>query len=355
VRSPFIFVSVAAFLAACGGKAAAPPGGGDPGAGGGGPPPSPVEVAVVRQQTVVDAITATGQIEAIQSIELHPSVEGRLVSILVQEGAAVTEGEILFKVDDAELKAQLAQAEADRDLAAQALKRTQELIAKNASSAADLERAQATAKSSEAQVDILKVRLDHTSVRAPFTGVAGRRFVSVGDYVSTSTPLISLQTFDPQRAAFAVPERYAQRLRPGQRVTFSVAAIPGRTYTGRVDFVDPVVQLPARTILVKAVVPNAARVLQAGMFVEASLQAEVRPNALVVPEDAIVPLTGSNFVWVVTDGKAARHDVKLGVRTEGFVEIDSGVSADQQVVVGGQERLFEGAPVTPTVVSRPAH
>ena len=354
MRSPFLFLSVTALLTACGGKAAAPPGDGGPGAGEGGPPPSPVEVAVVRQQTVVDAITATGQIEAIQSIELHPSVEGRLVRILVQEGAAVTEGEILFKVDDAELNAELAQAEADRDLAAQALKRTQELIAKNASSAADLERAQAMAKSSEARVTLLKVRLDHTSVRAPFTGVAGQRFVSVGDYVSTSTRLISLQTFDPQHAAFAVPERYAQRLRSGQRVTFSVAAIPGRTFVGRVEFVDPVVQLPARTILVKAVVPNPGRVLQAGMFVEASLQAEVRPNALVVPEDAIVPLTGANFVWVVTEGKASRHDVKLGVRTAGFVEIDSGVSVGQQVVVGGQERLFEGAPVNPAVVNRPA-
>jgi len=308
---------------------------------------------MVVRDTVVDAITATGQIEAIESIKLHPAVEGRLVQILVQEGAAVTEGEILFKVDDAELNAEVAQAEADRDLAAQALKRTQELMAKNASSAADLERAQATAKSSEARLELLKVRLDHTSVRAPFTGVAGQRFVSVGDYVSTATPLISLQTYDPQRAAFAVPERYAQRLKPGQRVTFSVAAIPGRTFTGRVDFVDPVVQLPARTILVKAVVPNPGRVLQAGMFVEASLQAEVRPNALVVPEDAIVPLTGASFVWVVDSGKASRHDVKLGVRTAGFVEIDSGLSAGQQVVVGGQERLFPGAPVAPTVVQRP--
>jgi len=308
---------------------------------------------MVVRDTVVDAIMATGQIEAIESIKLHPAVEGRLVQILVQEGAAVTEGEILFKVDDAELNAEVAQAEADRDLAAQALKRTQELMAKNASSAADLERAQATAKSSEARLELLKVRLDHTSVRAPFAGVAGQRFVSVGDYVSTATPLISLQTYDPQRAAFAVPERYAQHLKPGQRVTFSVAAIPGRTFTGRVDFVDPVVQLPARTILVKAVVPNPGRVLQAGMFVEASLQAEVRPNALVVPEDAIVPLTGANFVWVVDSGKASRHDVKLGVRTAGFVEIDSGLSAGQQVVVGGQERLFPGAPVAPTVVQRP--
>jgi membrane fusion protein (multidrug efflux system) len=190
-------------------------------------------------------------------------------------------------------------------------------------------------------------------VRAPFDGVAGRRFVSLGDYVTTSSHLVSLQTVDPERAAFSIPERYARRLRVGQRVTLTVAAIPGAGYSGIVDFVDPVVQLPARTILVKALVPNGRRQLQAGMFIEASLQAEVRPNAVVVPEDAIVPLSGSNFVWVAQDGKAARRDVTLGVRTSGFVEILSGVKAGEQVVVGGQERLFEGAGLMPKVVDRP--
>jgi len=338
-------------LLGCKAKSAAPAG--DPAAGGGGPPAMPVEVAAARVETVVDAITATGQIEAVQSIELRPDVEGRLVEIQVQEGAPVTKGQALFKVDDAELQAQVSRAEADRDLANQALARTKELVAKNASSAADLEQAEATAKGKSADLALLKLRLERTVVRAPFDGVAGRRFVSLGDYVTTSSHLVSLQTVDPERAAFSIPERYARRLRVGQRVTLTVAAIPGAGYSGIVDFVDPVVQLPARTILVKALVPNGRRQLQAGMFIEASLQAEVRPNAVVVPEDAIVPLSGSNFVWVAQDGKAARRDVTLGVRTSGFVEILSGVKAGEQVVVGGQERLFEGAGLMPKVVDRP--
>jgi membrane fusion protein (multidrug efflux system) len=338
-------------LLGCKAKTGAPAG--DPAAGGGGPPAMPVEVAVAQVETVVDAITATGQIEAVQSIELRPDVEGRLTDIVVQEGAQVTRGQALFKVDDAELKAQVSRAEADRDLANQALARTKELVAKNASSAADLEQAEATAKGKGADLDLLKLRLERTTVRAPFDGVAGRRFVSLGDYVTTSTRLVSLQTVDPERAAFAVPERYARRLRVGQRVGLSVAAIPGSNFSGTVDFVDPVVQLPARTILVKALVPNGRRQLQAGMFVEASLRAEVRPNAVVIPEDAIVPLSGSNFVWVAQDGKAARRDVILGVRTSGFVEITSGVKAGEQVVVGGQGNLFEGAGLMPKVVDRP--
>lgn len=320
--------------------------------GGASPPPMPVEVAIARADTVVDAILATGQIEAIQSIELRPEIEGRIAQILVREGAYVAKGAALFKVDDAELRAQVARAEADRDLARQSLDRTRALLVQKASSQSELERADATARSNEAQLALLQVRLARTTVRAPFAGVAGQRFVSLGDYVTTDTRLVTLQTVSPQRASFQVPERYADQLKMGQHVTFRVAAIPGQEFTGRVDFIDPVVQLPGRTITVKAVTPNPKRTLQSGMFIEARLATAVRPKAVVIPEDAIVALQGSSFVWVVNQGKATRRQVDLGVRTPGFVEARSGVAAAEQVVVGGQERLGEGAPVRPTVVDR---
>jgi membrane fusion protein (multidrug efflux system) len=320
--------------------------------GGAEPPPMPVEVAAAHRDTVVDAIQASGQIEPIQSIELRPEVEGRLVQILVREGAEVTKGTPLFKVDDAQLKAEVARAEADRDLARQALSRTRDLMGQRASSQADLERAEAMARSTQAQLDLLTVRLERTTVRAPFAGVAGQRFVSLGDYVTTSTRLVALQTVQLQRAAFQVPERYADELKVGQKVAFRVAALPGKEFTGVVDFVDPVVRLPGRTITVKAEVPNPRRELQAGMFIEARLATAVRPDAVVIPEDAVLPLQGQTYVWTVTDGKASRHQVDLGVRTPGFVEARRGVEAGEQVVVGGQERLSEGARVQAKVVER---
>jgi membrane fusion protein (multidrug efflux system) len=312
----------------------------------------PVEVAVARTDTVVDAILATGQVEAMQAIELRPDVEGRIAEILVREGAYVQRGTPLFKVDDAELKAQVARAEADRDLATQSLTRTRDLLAQRASSQSELERAEATARSNEAQLELLKVRLARTTVRAPFTGVVGQRSVSLGDYVTTDTRLLSLQTVTPQRASFQVPERYADQLKVGQRVTFRVAALRGREFVGRVDFVDPVVQLPGRTITVKASTPNPKRELQSGMFIEARLATAVRPDAVIIPEDAIIALQGSTFVWVIANGKATRRQADIGVRTPGFVEARSGVEPGDQVVVGGQERLGEGAPVRPKVVER---
>jgi membrane fusion protein (multidrug efflux system) len=324
-------------------------GGGGPA---GGPPPMPVEVVAARTDTVVDAILATGQIEALQSIQLRPEIEGRIVQILVREGSEVGRGAPLFKVDDAELKAEVARARAERDLARQSLARTRDLLAQRASSQSELERAEATWRGSEAQLALLQVRLDRTLVRAPFAGVVGQRSVSLGDYVTTDTRLVSLATVSPQRAAFQVPERYADQLRSGQRVTFRVAALPGREFVGTVDFVDPTVQLPGRTITVKAQVANPKRELQSGMFIEARLATATRPDAVVVPEDAVIPLQGSSFVWVADRGKATRRQVELGVRTPGFVELKSGVDSGEAVVVGGQERLGEGAPVNPRLIQR---
>jgi membrane fusion protein (multidrug efflux system) len=234
------------------------------GFGEGGPPPTPVDVAEARQDTVIDEILATGQIEAVQAIQLRPEVEGRLVELMVREGSEVREGTPLFRIDDSELRAQVARLRAERDLAQQALERTRDLISRNASYRADLEQAEASFRSAEAQLELQQIRLDRTVVRAPFGGVVGQRFVSLGDYVTNGTRLATLQTVDPQRVAFAVPERYAQRLANGQEVAFRVAAVTGREYTGAVEFVDPVVELPARTITVKARVRNRDRTLKSG-------------------------------------------------------------------------------------------
>lgn len=338
-------------LAACGGGV--PDESGDGAPPGGAPRGAPVDVATAAIDTVVDAIRATGQIEAVQSIELKPEVSGRLTGILVREGTEVAAGTPLFKVDDAELRAQVARLEAESDLAQQALARTRELLEQNASSEADLELAEANARSTAAQLQLEQTRLDRTLVRAPFGGIVGERFVSVGDYVTPATRLTTLQTVDPQRASFQVPERYAGSLEVGQGVTFQVAAVPDQVFSGVVDFVDPRVQLPGRTITVKAVVPNGDRSLRPGMFIEVSATTEVRPDAVVIPEDAVLPLEGANFVWTVSaEGTAARIEVELGVRTPGFVEVRSGLAPGTQVVVGGIERMSEGMPLTPNPIER---
>ena len=308
----------------------------------------PVDAQAAITDTVREEVVATGQIEAVQAIDLRPEVDGRIVRILFREGTEVGRGAGLFKVDDAELKAQVARLEADRDLARQALVRTRALLAQDAASSAELEAAEARARSTQADLELQQVRLDRTLVRAPFSGVVGERQVSLGDYVTSATPLVTLQTVNPQRASFDVPERYAESLKVGQTVAFRVAAVPGREFAGEVDFVDPRVALPGRTIRVKARVENEDRVLQAGMFIEARLATNVRPDAVLVPETAVVQLDAGPVVWVISaEGQAFRRPVEMGIRKPGWVEILSGVQAGDMVITAGMERLFEGANVLP--------
>ena len=310
-------------------------------------PPMPVDVDTARRTSVVDAVRVTGRIEAEQAIELRPDEQGRVTAILFVEGQAVAAGEPLVRVDDALLRAQAQRAVADRDLANQQLARIRRLRAENAAAPADLERVEAAARSAEASLGVLQLQIERSTVRAPFAGVVGQRFVSKGDYVTTSSRLLTLQTTDPQRAVIDVPERHAAELKRGQPVEFTVAAHPGRTFRATVDFIDPVVQPESRSILVKAKAPNRDRQLKPGMFIEAHLATGTRVDAIVVPEDAVQPLRTANVVWAVVDGKASRRVVQLGARSQGVVEILEGVKAGELVVVGGLERMAEGMGVAP--------
>jgi membrane fusion protein (multidrug efflux system) len=315
---------------------------------GGGPPsmpPMPVDVDTARYQSVVDAVRATGRIEALQAVDLRPDEQGRVTGLHFFEGQFVGRGAALVSIDAAMPRAQAERATAERDLARQQLERVRLLRQQNAASAADLERAEANARSAAAALAVLQLQIARSTVRAPFAGVVGQRFVSVGDYVTTGTRLLTLQTVDPQRAVIEVPERHAVSLRPGQTVAFTVAAAPGQTFNAHVDFIDPVVQTANRTIMVKARAPNPNRVLRPGMFIEARLATATRMNAIVVPEDAVQPLRTANVVWAIEGGKASRRVVQLGARSQGVVEVLSGVKAGELVVVGGLERMAEGMPV----------
>jgi membrane fusion protein (multidrug efflux system) len=322
---------------AAGGKAGGAAAGGAPAM-----PPMPVDIDTARVQYIVDAVRATGHIEALQAVDLRPDEQGRVTSLLFHEGQLVARGAPLIKIDDDLLRAQAERADADRDLARQQLERVRRLREQNAAAPADLERVEAAARSANANLSVLQLQIARSTVRAPFSGVVGQRFVSVGDYVTTSTRLLTLQTVDPQRAVIEVPERHAVSLKLGQTVEFTVAADPTKKFAARVDFIDPVVEPTNRTITVKGLAPNPGRVLKPGMFIEARLATASRPNAVVIAEDAVQPLRTANVVWVVENGKASRRVVQLGARSEGVVEVLSGVKPGELVVVGGLERMGEG-------------
>jgi membrane fusion protein (multidrug efflux system) len=297
--------------------------------------------------------------EAEAQITVKAESPGRVVSIPAREGTRVDVGQLLLVLDTTKLSAELevaeaavARAETESRNLRRRLDRNRQLLEEGAISPqtfddieAQTETAEAVLRESRARLELARERLDDATVEAPFAGQVGERTVDVGDYLAVGDPLFVLVDDDPLEIDFPVPERYVGRIREGAPVDFRVRSLPGRTFVGQVVFVSPVVDTETRTVTVKARVPNTESELRAGQFGEVRLELGLRPEAVVVPEAAIVPGRTEDAVYLVEGDTARRRVVTLGTRTVGRIEVVSGVEAGDTVVVAGQQRLSDGVPV----------
>lgn len=351
-------------MSACGGggEGGAPPRGGPPA-----PGPAPaVEVAEVRTEPVSVRAASVGSLEAEQWVELRAEVEGVVEAIPVAEGAAVVGGDVLVRLDARELSAQAEAAEAAVERARTEaenlrarLERNRGLLEAGAISPQaldDLESsydaARARTAEAEANLRLTRRRLEKAVIRAPFAGRVGARDFYLGDYVREGDVLMELVDDDPLRVEFDLPEEYLGRVEPDSPVAVSVRSLPGRELTGRLVFVGPRVDPDTRTVAIEAEIPNPGRLLTPGQFVDVSIELELRPEAVVVAEEAVVPRGGENFVFVVDGGTAELRRVTLGQRVPGRVEVTSGVVAGERVVVAGQQKIQDGSAVEATIRSK---
>jgi membrane fusion protein (multidrug efflux system) len=323
------------------------------------PPATRVDVAEARRESVSVRAASVGTLEAEQRAELRAEVEGVVAAIPVAEGAAVSRGELLVRLDARELAAQASAAEAaversrtEAENFRARLERNRGLLEAGAISPQaldDLESgyqaAQARTAEAEANLRLARRGLEKAVVRAPFAGRIGARSFYVGDYVREGDVLMELIDDDLLRVAFDLPEEYLGRVEMGSAVAVSARSLPGREITGRVAFVSPRVESATRTLAIEAEIPNAERLLRPGQFVDVEIELEERPEAVVVPEEAVVPRGGENFVFVVADGTAELREVALGERAPGRVEVVSGLAAGERVVVAGQQKIQDGSPV----------
>ena len=314
--------------------------------GAGGPPRGlPVKAATVQTGTVVDEIDAVGTLIANESVMIRPERDGRITGIHFSEGQVVTKGARLVSLDASEIEAQLAAIEAELSLNRSRMKRAEDLHAKNFISAQALDEARENLNQSLARHAEVKARLEKTVIFAPFEGVAGLRQVSPGAYVKAGQDVARLEGIGTLKLDFRVPEVYLARIRSGQDVRVHVDAYAGETYRGAIYAVEPAVDEASRTVLLRARVPNPGVRLKPGMFARVNLVLGTRENALLVPEQAIVPRGRDNFVFRIVGGKAAMAKVELGLRRTGDVEILKGLAAGDAIVVDGQLKLQDGAPV----------
>ncbi len=305
----------------------------------------PVEVAEVRRDRVTIEATAVGTLLSDESIIVRPEIAGRIVEIGFEEGTRVEKGTPLFKLDDSIYRAELADTRARLELAERNFERAKELYDRGAGTARALDQTQSELRTAEAAVELALARLTKTTIEAPFEGIAGLRLVSVGDYVREGQDLVNLEAIDPLKVDFAIPERYLGALAEGQTVRLVADAFPDRTFTGEVYAINPRIDPAGRSIQVRALTDNADLVLRPGLFVRVKLELERRDNALLIPEQAIVPRGQERYVFKVVDGKAVQTRVEIGQRTVGQVEIVSGLEPGDRVITAGHLKIGDGVPV----------
>lgn len=344
--------------AAKSGAGGAVPGAGGPGgprgAGGAGGPPS-VEVAKVEVVRLEDDSQAVGSLRARQGVVLKPEVSGRILTLSFGDGQRIQKGQLMVQLDDTLQQAQLKQAEASAAIARTNLQRSRELAAQNFVSQSAVDQNAAALEVAQAQVALAQAQISRMKILAPFDGITGIRSVSVGDYVKDGADLVMIEDVSSLWVDFRLPERYLSRLKPGQGVEVVLDAIPDRNFKAQVDAIDAQLDANGRSVLVRARMANVDGRLRGGMFARVRAVFDVRNKALVVPEEALVPLGNRQVVFKVTDapggGKVAqRAEVKIGMRVPGRVEILDGVTAGDVLVIAGQARLMRGENLAVRVV-----
>ncbi|MFZ9841566.1 MAG: efflux RND transporter periplasmic adaptor subunit [Burkholderiaceae bacterium] len=303
-----------------------------------GPPPAPVEVATVVEQSIADTLSVTGEFKSRQSVDLRPEVAGRIAEIHFKDGQSVDKGQLLVSLDDRLLKAELAQAKAEAELAASNYNRAQDLFAKKFISARALDESKAAAEVAAAKRDLSQARLDRMVLTAPFAGRVGLRQHSVGDFVKDGDTVAIVEDSSRLMFDFRVPERFMSQVRPGQRLQIELLD-QTRSVQAQVEAVDARIDAEGRFIALRAMVDNSKGQIKPGLFGRAKLNLVEREKALVVSEEALVGERSGFFVWRVKDGKAEKVPVQLGIRLEKTVEVLKGLSAGDQVVIAGQLKI----------------
>ncbi|QBK06626.1 efflux RND transporter periplasmic adaptor subunit [Hylemonella gracilis] len=324
-----------------------------PASAGGGLPS--VEAAAVVLARVQDDAQAVGTLRSRQSVMLRPEVAGRIAEIAFRDGARVKRGQLLARLDDELPRAELSQAEAQLSIARANLRRNEELVAQSFVARSVLDESRASLQVAEAQAALARARLARMRITAPFDGMVGITKVDLGEYVRDGADIVNLEDIEALYVDFRLPERLQAKVRPGQRAYVSVDALPGQSMPAVIQAIDPLVDADGRSLAVRGCIDNRKLLLRPGMFARVTTVFGARDNALVVPEEAIVPQGSKQYVFRLEapspgggaggqDGDPAlravrRVEVTTGLRQPGRVEVVQGLAAGDVVITAGQQRM----------------
>jgi membrane fusion protein (multidrug efflux system) len=318
------------------------------------PPPEAVTTIVAQKETWPASLSAIGTIAPVQGVTVSADLPGTVDRIAFDSGAAVVEGDVLVELDTRQEQAQLAAAEAERDLARLNFARMEGLVADGAIARAEYDRAAAEQKQTEARVGEIRATIARKTIRAPFAGILGIRQVNLGQYLSPGNPVAALQSLHPIYVNFSVPQQETPNMRLGRTVRVTVGDAAGGEFVGRITAVDSIVNEATRNVQVQATLPNREGSLRPGMFVQAEVVLAANRSMTTVPVSSISYAPYGDSVFVVSDLKDAdgrtyrgvrQQFVKLGGSRGDQVAVVSGVKPGDEVVTSGVFKLRNGAAV----------
>ena len=303
-----------------------------------------INAEVLKYQHLTDKAIVTGSTIPDEEVDLSFESSGKIVAIYFEEGTHVTKGQLLAKVNDRPLQAQLSRYEAQLKLAEDRVYRQSALLERDAVSQEAYEQARTELATLNADIDIVKSNIALTELCAPFDGIIGLRNVSEGAYASPSVVVAKLTKISPLKIDFYVPERYASQIHPGTRLSFTVEGRQER-FEATVYATETQVDVTTRTLAVRARYPNARGRLLPGRFATVEIRMHEISDAIAVPTEAIVPEMGIDKVFLYRGGKAHAVEVTTGLRTESQIQIINGLQVGDTLLTSGTLQLREGLPV----------
>ena len=311
-----------------------------------------VEVVKPERSLVRDELVTFGSLRPDESVMIRPEIAGRVAQLHFREGQRVEAGALLVSLDDSITRAEFAQAQANLNLAEKNFQRAQMLFKRGASNAQALDEANAEQQASRASLALSQARLDKTRILAPYEGVLGLRQVSPGDYLSEGQDIVNLEVLDPLKVDFSIPQKAVSQIRLKQVIEISLDAYPGERFAGEIFAINPRLDEAGRSQAIRAHISNSEGRLSPGQFVRVSVILAERPNALVIPEEAIMPVGEKQLVNLVVEGKVELREVKLGKRLAGKVEVVQGLQGGETLISAGWQKVRAGASVRTKVVEQ---
>lgn len=303
-----------------------------------------VSVMVVEPATLNDVVKTTGTILANEEVEIRSEVSGKITNLYFKEGQYVQKGTVLLKINDDDLQAQLKKLEYGKKLSEDNEFRQRQLLEKEAISQREYDISLTTVKTNEADIENIKAQLAKTTIRAPFSGRLGLRYVSEGSYITPTSRISTLTNTNPAKIEFSVPAKYSDRIKAGSTIKYTTESSDVE-HTGRVYAVDPKIDPQTRTLQMRATSPNGNGALLPGAFARIELIIGSRGTAITVPNEAIIPEENGHKVFLVKSGKATPQTVDVGIRGEFDMEVIKGLSPGDTLITTGILQVKPNGPV----------